>query len=176
MSFSQKISKSTSPTSVQPAYPVSVTTVYSPPSLKVKLLESNAKSPFKAHSSDAGFDLFCIEDVQVKCGVVNKLRTGIAVAVPKGFYGRIAPRSGLAFKHGADVLAGVVDSGYRGEVQVLMSTLRDFEFKAGDKVAQLVLERISDIDNVEVVEDLDSTERGSGGFGSTDQRPTMLSQ
>ena len=95
--------------------------------------------------------------------------TGIAIAVPQGTYGRVAPRSGLAVKHGLGTGAGVIDADYRGEVMVVMfnHSDEDFEIKQGDRCAQLVLERIVNPNVVEVEGDLEISVRGSGGFGST---------
>ena len=96
------------------------------------------------------------------------LKTDIAIAVPSGTYGRVASRSGLALKHGLDVGAGVIDEDYRGNVGVILFNHTDVDFivAAGDRVAQLILEKIVTPD-VEVVEDLSETARGGGGFGST---------
>jgi dUTP pyrophosphatase len=94
--------------------------------------------------------------------------TGIAIAVPEGTYGRVAPRSGLASKHFIDTGAGVIDADYRGEVKVLLFNHSevDFPVKEGDRIAQLVLERIY-TPEVTVVEELEESVRGAGGFGST---------
>lgn len=94
--------------------------------------------------------------------------TDLSIAIPEGTYARIAPRSGLAWKNSIDVLAGVVDADYRGPVGVILfnHSDTDFEVKAGDRVAQLIIEVIMKPEVVEV-EDLDSTVRGAGGFGST---------
>lgn len=95
--------------------------------------------------------------------------TGIAIEIPEGYYGRIAPRSGLAHNHGIDVLAGVVDSGYRGEIKVILYNTdkdHDFQIRQGDKIAQMIIERHYNFELVEV-EDLSPTPRGEGGFGST---------
>lgn len=135
--------------------------------LQVKLLTPTAKAPFKAHSSDAGFDLFCDSPVVLVPGTINKVSTGVSVRIPEGYYGRIAPRSGLAVKHGVDVLAGVVDSGYRGELKIIMTTLEQIGFEKGSKVAQLVVEKIMEGNEVQIVDELDETDRGEGGFGST---------
>ena len=90
------------------------------------------------------------------------------MAIPEGNYGRIAPRSGLAAKHSIDVGAGVIDCDYRGEVKVLLFNLSDvdFELKANERIAQLIIEKYTPTDIAEV-EDLDATVRGKGGFGST---------
>ena len=94
--------------------------------------------------------------------------TGLAFAIPEGNYGRMAPRSGLAAKHGIHVGAGVLDSDYRGEIKAVLFNLgdKDFEIKEGDRIAQVIVEKYTITELVEV-EDLDDTERGAGGFGST---------
>jgi dUTP pyrophosphatase len=94
--------------------------------------------------------------------------TDISIAVPAGTYGRVAPRSGLAVKHGIDTGAGVIDADYRGPVKVVLFNLsdKDFEIKEGDRIAQLILERIAS-PSVVVVKELSETARGQGGFGST---------
>lgn len=96
------------------------------------------------------------------------VKTGIAMALPRGTYGRVAPRSGLAFKHGIDVMAGVIDSDYRGEVGVILVNLGEdtFVIKHGDRIAQLVIERFYPCYPFEVL-DLTATNRGHGGYGST---------
>lgn len=96
------------------------------------------------------------------------ISTGLAIAVPPGTYGRVAPRSGLASKHFLDTGAGVIDADYRGEVKVLLFNFSDvdYEVKVGERVAQLVLERIV-TPEVQVVEKLEESVRGAGGFGST---------
>ena len=94
--------------------------------------------------------------------------TDISIAIPTGMYGRVAPRSGLAVKHFLDVGAGVIDCDYRGPVGVVMFNFsdKDFQVTAGDRVAQLIIEKIAMLP-VEEVDNLDDTERGHGGFGST---------
>jgi dUTP pyrophosphatase len=94
--------------------------------------------------------------------------TDISIAIPYGMYGRVAPRSGLAVKHFLDVGAGVIDSDYRGPVGVVMFNFsdKDFQVAQGDRIAQLIIEKIAMLDIVQV-EDLDNTDRGAGGFGST---------
>ena len=96
------------------------------------------------------------------------MKTGIAIACPTGTYGRVAPRSGLAVKKFIDTGAGVIDADYRGEVGVVLFNFsdQDFSVKVGDRIAQLVLEKICMVPAIEV-ETLSDTERGSGGFGST---------
>lgn len=117
----------------------------------------------------AGLDVCAIEDVELGAKQRAMAKTGLAVAIPPGFYGRIAPRSGLASKQGLDVLAGVIDSDYRGEICVLLYNTGDEPIKlaAGSKICQLILEQIITPEAAWAT-DLDETARGAGGFGSTD--------
>lgn len=137
--------------------------------MKIKLLDKNAKIPFRANKTDAGADLFSIENVKILPLERKAISTGIYVEIPEGYYGRIAPRSGLAYKNGIDVLAGVIDSSYRGEIKVILfNTDKDkiFEIKIGDRIAQLIIEDHFNFE-FEVSDELSYTERGEGGFGST---------
>lgn len=136
--------------------------------LRVKLLNEHAKLPVRGSAGAAGYDLASCESVVVPAGERRIIKTGVSVAVPPGTYGRVAPRSGLAVRQGIDVLAGVIDEDYRGELAVILLNTGDapFEVSPGDRVAQLVLERIVTPDTV-VVDDLDETARGAAGFGST---------
>ncbi|KAI9024139.1 dUTPase-like protein [Hyaloraphidium curvatum] len=138
------------------------------PPLLVKKLSDKARLPVRGSSRAAGYDLCSSADCVIPARGKHIVPTDLAIAVPPGCYGRVAPRSGLAAKHFLDVGAGVVDEDYRGAVGVVMFNFsdKDFEVKEGDRIAQLVLERIYTPDVVEV-EDLDSTDRGAGGFGST---------
>lgn len=141
----------------------------------VKRLEENAYIPWKANTGDAGFDLLALEDVTVETTPREEgptlVRTGIAVAIPDGWYGRIADRSSLAAKHSITCGAGVVDSCYRGELKVVLFNhgTKPYDIKAGDRIAQLVIEKVHSADGVKEVEELPSSERGTGGFGSTGQ-------
>ena len=140
--------------------------------IKIKLLNEDAKIPTRANSTDAGADLYASENVEIDTGCRKLVSTGIFLEIPEGYYGRIAPRSGLAVKNGIDTLAGVVDSSYRGEVKVaLLNTDKDssFHIKKGDRIAQLIIEKHYNFDFVQV-DDLEKTERGESGFGSTDIR------
>lgn len=131
---------------------------------------SAPKEPFsRANLSDAGADMRASEDVAIPPLGRATVPTGVRLKIPEGYYGRIAPRSGLAHKYGVDVLAGVVDSSYRGEIRVILhNTDKNEEFRvyAGDRIAQLIVEKHYNFEFVEV-EELDSTERGAGGFGSS---------
>jgi len=134
--------------------------------LQVQLLSHNAKIPDRAHENDAGYDLYSAEYTTIKPGEINNISLDIAVSIPPGHYGRIAPRSGLASKYGANVLAGVIDSNYRGNVKVIMTTYKEFEVSIGFKIAQLIIEKIS-MPEIEIVNKLNDTSRGTSGFGST---------
>ena len=136
-------------------------------SLRVKLLREGSTAPERKSAGAAGYDLSACEAAVVLPGGWALVDTGVAIAVPPGTYGRIAPRSGLAVR-GISVGAGVVDADYRGPVKVLLfnhSTLR-LAVEPGDRIAQLVLEAIV-VPEVQVLQELPVAERGSSGFGST---------
>ena len=137
-------------------------------SLKFKRLDARATLPTRGSAAAAGLDLYSIEVVNLQSLERKLVRTGLAVAIPEGFYGRIAPRSGLATKSGIDVLAGVIDADYRGEIQCLLHNTSNeaIELPAQAKICQLIIEKIITPDPV-WAEDLPDTVRGSGGFGST---------
>jgi dUTP pyrophosphatase len=137
--------------------------------LFVKRLHENAMLPTRGSKYSAGLDLFSIQDTNITPFSNNLVPTGISVLIPVGYYGRIAPRSGVSVKTGLLVNAGVIDSDYRGEIKIVFQnpTTEHKEIKKGDKVAQLIIEKIALLD-VQEVDTLDYTERGSNGFGSTD--------
>ena len=127
-----------------------------------------AKEPSQANFSDAGYDLFSTEELNLKPFERSVVKTGIKLALPEGYYGRVAPRSGLAIKKGIDVLAGVIDSGYRGEIGVVLINLSssDQTLNKGDKIAQLIIEKCYAVSFSEV-SSLSDSARGEGGFGSS---------
>nr|GMC79355.1 deoxyuridine 5'-triphosphate nucleotidohydrolase [Ipomoea batatas]GMC88659.1 deoxyuridine 5'-triphosphate nucleotidohydrolase [Ipomoea batatas] len=135
---------------------------------KVKKLSEKAVLPSRGSPLSAGYDLSSAADTKVPGRGKALIPTDLSIAVSPGTYARIAPRSGLAWKHSIDVGAGVIDADYRGSVGVILfnHSDADFEVKVGDRVAQLIIEKIV-TPEVEEVDDLDSTVRGSGGFGST---------
>ena len=136
--------------------------------LLFKRLHPDAKLPSRGSTHAAGLDLCAIERVTLAPGARAAVRTGLAVAIPSGFYGRVAPRSGLAVRNGIDVLAGVIDADYRGEILCALVNhgSESFEIEPGARIAQLVLEAIATPEPA-WSEDLEETERGAGGFGST---------
>jgi len=135
--------------------------------LKVLKIHPEAKLPLYGHKGDAGLDLFSCADDVLAAGEVKAVRTGIKVAVPPGHVGLIWDKSGISLK-GVHKLAGVVDAGYRGEVQVVMINLgrEPYAVKKGMKIAQMLIQPVNEIEVVES-RDLDETSRGEGGFGST---------
>ena len=132
------------------------------------LLIAHAVAPMRATEGSAGYDLTSAIDAVIPPNGRLAVSTGIAIGLPEGTYGRIAPRSGLAYKFGIDVFAGVIDADYRSEVKAILYNSGDqpFTIKTGDRIAQLVLEVIK-IPDVALVLELDDTARGAGGFGST---------
>ena len=135
--------------------------------LRVKLNVPNATKPTRSTKGSAGYDLYCVWESHIPPKSVHVCDTGISVQIMEGHYGRIAPRSSLSKKL-IDVGAGVIDSDYRGPLKVILYNLSDkyYHIESGDRIAQLILEKIS-TPEVEIVESLEDTERGEGGFGST---------
>ncbi len=139
--------------------------------LQVRRLDQRATLPTRAHSGDAGLDLYALEGCVLDAGRRAALRTGIAIAVPDGKAGLVLPRSGLAARHGITVVnaPGLIDAGFRGELLVLLlntDARHPHTIEPGDRIAQLVLVDFHAPAVVEVQE-LSSTPRGAGGFGST---------
>ena len=140
-------------------------------SLPIKRLDPSVELPSYAYEGDAGLDLRANEDVTLKPLERRLVSTGLAVAIPEGYAGFVQPRSGLALREGLSMAntPGLVDSHYRGELKVCAVNLdseRPIHIERGERIAQLVLQRVPTVDLVEVAE-LDETDRGSGGFGSS---------
>ena len=136
--------------------------------LNFKRLDQRAVLPSRGSSLSAGLDIYAIEDLTIRPGERALAQTGLAVAIPKGFYGRLAPRSGLATQKGLDTLAGVIDADYRGEIRCLLYNAGDetINLPAQSKICQLIIEKI--ITPAAVwVDEISDTDRGHGGFGST---------
>ncbi len=136
--------------------------------LKFLSVDPAAILPTRGSPNAAGLDLCSIENVRIDGRNRAAVRTGLCVALPEGCYGRIAPRSGLALKSGIDVLAGVVDSDYRGEIICILinHSEKEFSIKVGDRVAQFILEKIL-IPAAAWTDELEKTSRSDRGFGST---------
>ena len=131
--------------------------------LKIKLLSKTARLPIYGSEQAIGLDLYADNGsegraVFLGAGARRLFGTGIALAIPQGYYGRVAPRSGLAYKHGIDVLAGVIDADYRQEIGVILfnTSCQSFTVTHGDRIAQLILERADRLELAQV-EELDET-------------------
>jgi len=142
--------------------------------MKVKLIHPLAKAPSRGSQYAAGLDLYAAERTFIWAAERKVISTGISIEIPNGYYGQIAPRSGLAVKHGIMTMAGIIDSDYRGEVKVVLynstiNRLEKFEVQPGDRIAQLILLAVADFP-IEVVTELSDTARAESGFGSTGVR------
>ncbi len=137
--------------------------------MKLKIQKiADVPLPKYAHPGDAGMDLYSAEDLVLKPGERKVVKTGICVAIPEGHVGLVWDRSGLAAKNSLHVLAGVIDSGYRGEIGVVLINLSDekFEITKGMRIAQMLIQPVVSVE-IEETKSLDETSRNEGGFGST---------
>lgn len=139
--------------------------------LPVKLLDDSLPVPRYQRDGDAGFDLHSRVDLMLAPGERAVIPTGLALAIPRGYAGFVLPRSGLAARRGITLVnsPGLIDSGYRGEIRVVLLNTdprEAFQVKRGDRIAQMVIQRIEEV-LLNHVDELDETERGTGGFGST---------
>jgi dUTP pyrophosphatase len=138
--------------------------------VKVKILNPNAQVPTYAKEGDAGADLYSVEDRVIYPGDRLLVGTGIAIELPRGHEAQIRPRSGLAYKKGITVLnsPGTIDEGYRGEIKVLLINHSEepFVIEQGMRIAQMVIKKFEQFE-FPIVEELDSSERDAGGFGSS---------
>jgi dUTP pyrophosphatase len=140
--------------------------------IAIRRLDPDLPLPARQHADDAGYDLVAREDATLAPGGGRaQVPTGIAIAIPPGYAGFVQPRSGLALRHGVTLLnpPGLIDAGYRDELKVIMVNLDPTTAHAvrrGDRIAQLVIQRVEAIE-WRVVDTLDDSERGVGGFGST---------
>jgi dUTP pyrophosphatase len=139
--------------------------------LKIKKLREDAKLPLRKREGDAGLDLYSVEEVVLQPGEWKAIPTGVAVEIPKGYFGLIKDRSGLALKYALHCLAGVVDENYRGEVKVVLINLgrEPVKLEKHTRIAQLLIIPYLPVE-VKEVEELSETERGEGGFGSSGLR------
>lgn len=139
--------------------------------VQLKMLDPGLEAPSYAHPGDAGADLRAREDVVLQPGERKLVPTGVAIALPEGFVALIHPRSGLATKHGLTIVnaPGTVDAGYRGEIAVTLlntDSTQSIELHRGDRIAQMVIQRVEHAQFIPVNE-LSGSVRGTGGFGST---------
>ena len=140
---------------------------YSYKYFEVKLLHDSAKPPTKGHMDDAGWDLYAFETISIPAGATVLVSTGVSMAIPKGYVGLIWDRSSMGVK-GVHRHAGVIDCNYRGEVKVCLhnTTKESYHIEKGDRIAQILIQEAPTFIQ-HVVHELDSTDRGDGGFGST---------
>jgi len=138
--------------------------------IKIKKIKENSILPHYAHEGDAGVDLYSTGDYVLKPGQRLLVSTGLSMAIPKGYEGQIRPKSGLALKHGITTCnsPGTIDSGYRGEIGVIVINhgAEEFKIEKETKIAQIVFNKIETAE-FEEVENLEDTKRGEYGFGST---------
>ena len=132
-----------------------------------KILEK-AIIPHYAHPGDAGMDVFSAEETIIKAGERKSVRTGIKMGLPEGFAGLVWDKSGLALKNGIKTMAGVIDSGYRGEIGIVLINLgqSDFKIEKGQKIAQMLVQKVERME-IKETKELSETKRGEGCFGST---------
>ena len=136
--------------------------------LRICKAHPEARIPIRAYEHDAGLDLCSIEDIELSPGEHAAVGTGIKMAIPAGHVGLVWDKSGVAIKHGIKTKAGVIDSGYRGEIKIGLINLSNNSFKIekGMKVAQILIQKVESPD-IEEVEELSNSERGDKGFGSS---------
>lgn len=137
--------------------------------LKVKKLDPKAKLPTFAHSTDAGMDLYALSSHLIKKGQSCRIETGIAIELPKGTVGLVWDKGGLSHLHGLKTLGGVFDEGYSGDVTVCLINLgqEDYQIKAGDKVAQYIIQKVEKPNVIKLVQEISSGQRGEKRYGST---------
>jgi dUTP pyrophosphatase len=139
--------------------------------IAIQRLDAALPLPTRQHDSDAGYDLVTAIDIELAPGERALVATGVALAIPAGYAGFVQPRSGLAAKYGVSIVntPGLIDSGYRGEIKVMLinhDPIETFRAARGDRIAQLVVQRVEDVSWREVTS-LDDTDRGTEGHGST---------
>ncbi len=136
--------------------------------IKVKKLEDDAITPTRTNASDAGWDLYSTVSSSIESKNRDMISTGISIEIPDGYVGLVWPRSGLSVKSGIDVLAGVIDSGYRGEIKVCLYNTSDqqVDIIKGDRIAQIIFQQLPDFEMIEA-DVLNGSSRGEGGFGSS---------
>lgn len=139
--------------------------------LNIKKLHVDAKIPSYAHEGDAGMDIYAVEHAVIKIGSRALIPTGLSFELPLGYVALVWDKSGVSNNHGVKTLGGVIDAGYRGEIKIgLLNTgNEDFVIERGDKVAQILIQKIEHPE-IQEVNDLSETSRGNGGFGSTGKK------
>lgn len=136
--------------------------------ISAKKLHKDAELPKMMKEGDAAMDFYSYKDYELNPGQKVIVETGVAIAIPRGYWGNVRDRSGLAAKHDIHTMGGVFDSNYRGEVQVILINLgqEKYNIKKGERICQMIVEKHEDLE-IEEVEDLDDTNRGEGRFASS---------
>lgn len=136
--------------------------------IKIKKITKQAKTPTKGSKDSAGYDLYSAVDIIIQPQSWKLIKTNIALAIPEGFYGHIAPRSGLALKSGIEIMGGIIDSDYRGDVGVILFNKNNkvFAVRNGDRIAQIIIQKHYTVDWLQT-EVLEESLRAVKGFGST---------
>ena len=136
--------------------------------IKFQKILDEAIIPHYAHQGDAGMDIFSVEETIIKSGERKSVRTGVKMELAEGFVALVWDKSGLALKNGIKTMAGVIDSGYRGEIGVVLANLsgQDYKIEKGQKIAQMLIQKVERME-IEEVKELSETKRGADGFGST---------
>lgn len=137
--------------------------------IKIQKILDETIVPNYAKQGDAGMDLYSVVDEIIPPNEIKRISTGIKMEIPEGFVGLVWDKSGVAFNKGIKTMAGVIDSGYRGEIMIVLinHSKENFEIKKGQKIAQMLIQKIEN-PKIEIVDSLnDNTERGEGGFGHT---------
>lgn len=135
--------------------------------IKIKKLHPDAKIPNYANSTDAGMDIYSIEDVVIEPNHRTLVKTGISIELPHGYVSLVWDKSGIA-KNGLTKIGGVIDADYRGEYKIMLHNIssKPYKIERGQKIAQILIQKIEQ-PKIEVVENLSNTKRGKGGFGSS---------
>ena len=136
--------------------------------LTIQKLDPEAKIPVSPYKGDAGMDIFALEEVDIAPGDKVTIRTGLKLAIPEGYAGFVWDKSGLAVKHHLKTMAGVIDSNYRGELQIVLTNLgrESYHVEKSSTIAQLIISPVVSPE-IEEKDIIDATERGKGGFGSS---------
>lgn len=136
--------------------------------VKFQKISEDATIPCYGHLGDAGLDIFSAENILLKVGARKRVRTGIKMELPKGYAGLVWDKSGIAFNEGVKTMGGVIDSGYRGEILIVLVNLgkNNYEIKKGQKIAQLLIQKIEEA-KIKIADIVGETSRGADGFGST---------
>ena len=136
--------------------------------LKIQKINNDAVVPNYAKIGDAGMDIYSSVEEKILPGEIKRISAGIKMEIPEGYVGLVWDKSGVAFNNGIKTMGGVIDSGYRGEIMIILTNLSNepFKIKKGQKIAQMLIQKVESME-IETVNSLSDTDRGDGGFGHT---------